>query len=462
LKQRVWAAIDDAVQREDRRSYDLALASAPATWTEADYLFCPERTLERAEALGWPVRNFPIHEAARDGDRTRVEREIEAGAPVDARNLWHETPAMLAARAGHADVLERLLELGADPALYSLGGRGLVFHAVSSWKPGTTLTALRGTHALSLGALPLVVRAYAEQRTQARSTRELAARVTDLLDTLRQSDRRSWRLVGTKRSLRPLLLATAQGGTAGDLQIFDWLVAHGIPPDLRDERGRTILAELATGVVSKDVLTRVVRAGVDVDSPDRNGQTALWHAVAHGTPAVIEALVELRARADRPNKHGWTPLMLATRRPKAEALPLLRSAAMTSWYERVRAILIEIDAPRPVRGLQEALLKAAPLDRDMLVVAVTSWRGSLEQLDALLTAGAGLEMRDPGGRTVLHVSIDRGEDLVRGLLDRGADPRAKHGGWTAADSAHMASDGGRYPHHVATARLLEAAAAAQG
>src|SRR3954466_7113684 len=58
----------------------------------------------------------PVHEAARDGDLTRVERLVgEDPKLVQARDDHHLTPLHWAAANGHRDVMRSLIDHGADP-----------------------------------------------------------------------------------------------------------------------------------------------------------------------------------------------------------------------------------------------------------------------------------------------------------------------------------------------------------
>lgn len=52
--------------------------------------------------------------AARDGDLETVQRLIEAGVDVDARDRYGQTALMRAAHGGHRAVVERLVARGAE------------------------------------------------------------------------------------------------------------------------------------------------------------------------------------------------------------------------------------------------------------------------------------------------------------------------------------------------------------
>ncbi|MFK7734841.1 MAG: PQQ-binding-like beta-propeller repeat protein [Pirellulaceae bacterium] len=67
----------------------------------------------------------PLFEAARAGDVGEVRRLLDAGIPVDAKSEYDATALMFACAKGHKDVIQLLLEEGADPnvkdSFYSAG-----------------------------------------------------------------------------------------------------------------------------------------------------------------------------------------------------------------------------------------------------------------------------------------------------------------------------------------------------
>jgi outer membrane protein assembly factor BamB len=55
-----------------------------------------------------------LRAAARSGDRAQVQRLLDAGVAVDAATRYQQTPLLLAAERGHADVVSLLLSRGAN------------------------------------------------------------------------------------------------------------------------------------------------------------------------------------------------------------------------------------------------------------------------------------------------------------------------------------------------------------
>lgn len=65
---------------------------------------------------GTETGDTPLHLAARAGDAAEVERILAAGEGVDVENRIGYTPLMEASREGHTAVVLHLLDAGADPA----------------------------------------------------------------------------------------------------------------------------------------------------------------------------------------------------------------------------------------------------------------------------------------------------------------------------------------------------------
>ncbi len=89
--------------------------------------------------------NTVLHIASQGGSLKLVKALMSKGADVNARTpaaaaspnpfrpvAGSQTPLMLAARAGHTDVLKALLEGGADPKLKASDGSTFLFAAVGS------------------------------------------------------------------------------------------------------------------------------------------------------------------------------------------------------------------------------------------------------------------------------------------------------------------------------------------
>lgn len=82
------------------------------------------------EMIQHASRNADLIKAALLGRVSDVERLIEDGAMVEARDTWGRTPLMLAACCGHYDVMDLLIKRGASVEAQDEAGNTPLMHAV--------------------------------------------------------------------------------------------------------------------------------------------------------------------------------------------------------------------------------------------------------------------------------------------------------------------------------------------
>jgi ankyrin repeat protein len=170
------------------------------------------------------------------------------------------------------------------------------------------------------------------------------------------------------------------------------LLAHGIPVDIQDEQGATILMEAARARNLE--LVRVIlsaKPGLEIKSLD--GGTALFHAVVAGSEPVVRALLDAGSAPGGKNLVGHSPLMVTAIKGNLPcALALL---------ER-----------KPDLGERD------PLGRTALIMAVEA--RSADVAAALIAAGADVNAKAEGGRTALAAAVASGrDDLVKMLTAAG-------------------------------------------
>ncbi len=90
----------------------------------------PVLEVEKMDPIGKPGTR--LHRAIRSGDSVTFQREIEAGADVNAVDEENLTPLFYAAASGDASLVKKLLELGAKPELNAQSVSPLVAAAADS------------------------------------------------------------------------------------------------------------------------------------------------------------------------------------------------------------------------------------------------------------------------------------------------------------------------------------------
>ncbi|HEX6043801.1 MAG TPA: ankyrin repeat domain-containing protein [Pyrinomonadaceae bacterium] len=167
-------------------------------------------------------------------------------------------------------------------------------------------------------------------------------------------------------------------------------------------------------------------AGINPNAQNAtDGRTVLINAAARGDLEVVKVLVQRGADVNVKDKQGYTALF----------------HAIEAMYDDVELVLLSQPGLDPnARGLNgtTALLKYV-------------WRDRKDAVDVLLKRGADVNAQDADGDAPLHGAAENGNvEILNLLLDKGADPNVKNklGGtplmWAAV-----------FGNETAAARLLE-------
>ena len=202
-----------------------------------------------------------------------------------------------------------------------------------------------------------------------------------------------------------------------DYELLGALIAKKAKVNVTNEFGSTPIAE-AAGLGDARMVKMLLDAGAEPEGANQDGQTALMLAIKRGELPVVEMLIKAGANVNAVEKfHNQTPLMWAAAAQKnaGEMVKLLLSkgadvkprALYSDWPSQITS---EPRAQyRPVGGLT-ALLYAA---RD----------GCYDCVEALIAAGADVNVPTPEGVTPLMLALDNEHnDVAKLLLDRGANP----------------------------------------
>jgi ankyrin repeat protein len=172
---------------------------------------------------------------------------------------------------------------------------------------------------------------------------------------------------------------------------------------------------LHVAALSDDVsgIYRALTGGIDVQSVDRGGMSALALAAAHGRSLSIGALLAAGIKVDTTTSGGTTALHLAAAAGQSNCLRLLLDAGA--------------DVAKRNAGGESALHFAAG-------------SGSRASLSMLASKGADIETSSMAGRRPLHTAASQNRsEVLQALLDLGADVHATDG--VGATALHVAAAG---------------------
>jgi ankyrin repeat protein len=112
---------------------------------------------------------------------------------------------------------------------------------------------------------------------------------------------------------------------AGDTNVLESMVRAGLPVNLADHAGNTLLM-LACYHDQIDTARMLLEHGADVDRRNSRNQTPLGGVAFKGYPAIAGLLLRHGANVDADNGNGMTPLMFAEMFGRTDVADVLRAA----------------------------------------------------------------------------------------------------------------------------------------
>jgi uncharacterized protein len=232
--------------------------------------------------------------AARAGDVTSAKLLVAAGATVNDADAWGVSATVLAAHSGYGELVEFLLEKGADPNSAAAGFSAL--HAAVMRRDEKMVAAL-----LARGADPNApLRTWTPTRRSSNDLHFGPALVgaTPFWLAARFSMPGVVRLL-VKHGADPLFVHRAEyhteGGTRRSEATTALMAATGmgggtpwVQPDLREREALTL-----------ETVTLTVELGVEVNATNTDGRTALDAAKIQKYESVVNFLVEKGARSGK-------------------------------------------------------------------------------------------------------------------------------------------------------------------
>ncbi|XP_050477994.1 serine/threonine-protein phosphatase 6 regulatory ankyrin repeat subunit A isoform X1 [Bombus huntii] len=336
----------------------------------------------------------PLMYAVKDNRTGLLDRMIELGADVGARNSDNYNALHIAAMYSREDVVKLLLsKRGVDP--YATGGprQQTAVHLVASRQTGTATSILRAL---------------------------LAAAGRDI------------RLKVDGRGKIPLLLAVE----AGNQSMCRELLAQQAPDQLR---ATTTTGDSALHLAARrrdiDMVRILVDYGATVDMQNGDGQTALHIASAEGDETLVKYFYGVRASASITDHQDRTPMHLAAENGHASIIELLADKFKASIFERTKdgSTLMHIASLNGHSECATMLFKKGvylhmPNKRGARSIHTAAKYGHVGIISTLLQRGEKVDATTNDNYTALHIAVENAKPaVVETLLGYGAEVHVRGG-----------------------------------
>ena len=359
---------------------------------------------------------------------------IENGADINKRRMDNQTPLMVAVEKGLVSVATFLIEHGADVdlqnengntalhyALYGsdvsceilscLIGSGADVNGVNKVKHTPLMIAAKRGH---LNALTLLIKHGAHdvdlQDSDGYTALHYAVYGSDISCEILSC------LIGigadvnarTNNGVTPLMIAAEEG----HINAVTSLVKCGANVDLQDKDGQTALDHALYGSdVSSDILSCLIGSGADVNARRNNRGTPLMIAAENGHINAVTTLVKCGANVDLQDEDGQTALHYAMSSPEDSICEVL--SCLIKNGADVNAHAFHNETP----------------------LMLASCRGPVDVVTFLIEHGADVKLQDKDGDTALHYAARFSPNIVKKLLNLGASHMCNHQGLTPLHEA---------------------------
>lgn len=385
--------------------------------------------------------SMPIHVAIEKDHPEIVTVLLKMGAKIESEKKGNRTrPLTLAAAQGNSAMVDLLIKMGADINVRGgSAGNALQAAASNGHEAVARLLMRRGANATVLGqGKEGLAKAIVERNLIA--AKLLLENHADIRD--QDCD----------------LLHIAAG--AKNVEMMSLLLKSGVNKDKQDSAGRTPL-HFAANVTplhhAANVIEPVVRllleAGANPNIADNHGETPLHCAAGKGQESIAKMLIQNGAAIDITDKHGRTPLHRAAANGQEAGLVEclcyggLRDHLDTQddQGETALHIILQKHGTKGVPAIKQLMQRGARMDirdnRGRTAWTLASERGNEQALALCLEQYKYWNDPDEDGNYAIHHAVRNGnENMLRGLLDK---CWVNFTGENRQTALHMAADRGR-------------------
>ncbi|XP_021701891.1 serine/threonine-protein phosphatase 6 regulatory ankyrin repeat subunit B isoform X2 [Aedes aegypti] len=336
----------------------------------------------------------PLMYAVKDNRTSILDRLIELGSDVGARNNDNYNVIHIASMYSREDVVKLLLnKRGIDP--YSTGGsrQQTAVHLVASRQTGTATAILRA----------LLAAAGKDIRTKTDGKGKI-----------------------------PLLLAVEAGNQSMCRELLSAQTADQLKATTNN--GDTAL-HLAARRKDVEMARILLDYGANVDLQNGDGQTALHIAAAEGDESMVKYFFSVRASAGIIDNQDRTPMHLAAENGHASIIEILADKFRASIYERTKdgSTLMHIASLNGHAECATTLFKKGvylhmPNKGGARSIHTAAKYGHVGIISTLLNKGEKVDVPTNDNYTALHIAVQSAKPaVVETLLGFGAEVHVRGG-----------------------------------
>jgi len=250
------------------------------------------------------------------GDIPKLKESLNKGAQVDGKSEWHgQTALSIAILEGHKDIVEILLENGANP-------NGMIERMIDAEQRTALMAAVVSGNNEIVELLIEHGAKMDEKDEMGRTALMIAARThKDIVKFLLEKGANLNEKDGHHGNN-----ALNHAVKAGNKHIAELLIDNGTKVDEKNEDGQTALMIAINhsdrnAVVLSGVVELLIEKGANVNEKDNEGRTPLMHA--YGEIKIAEFLLANGAKVDEKNDDGETALIEIAHSELPDAVKLL-------------------------------------------------------------------------------------------------------------------------------------------
>lgn len=383
-----------------------------------------------------------LHEGARGGHLDVVQALVEKGANLNIKDVDERTPLYWASERGHPEVVVFLLEQGADPTIMDADRRTILHRAARYGHTAVVKILLSKTKldVHSKDPLDYTPFCWAVRNGHVETAATLLAAKADINDLT----------TGGKRIFEYVV-------KAGNRSMVQLLAHNGFNVDEEDEEGKTALHHAAENG-DKEMASLLVTLGADASKKDRSGKTPLDTGASLGTSGVVKVLVakegDLKTvqmalqNASKASNTQTMEALLNAHKDNREALKVLLATESVDFYQKNKSgkslfayAIAEADIKlltlfmvlgardRIISLLREAKANFDTLDKKdhMTLLHYAALMGEPVLAKSIIDAGASVDLPQQDGSTALHNAVSaKSAEVVDVLLKGSASFTAKN------------------------------------